>query len=210
MDKNILKEKIVDAVSKSGERKFKQSVELIFNFKGLNMEEADNKLNLNVLLPKGRGKEIEIGVFADGDMNLKAKEVSKHVLSRLELEQYAKSKRKMRVFASQCYGFIAQADLMPQVGKNWGVVLAPRGKMPQPVPGNADVGPVMKRVKDTVRVKSKKLPTVQAPIGSVEMKPEDLAENAMTVYENIRKKISKEDITSIYVKTTMGEPVKVV
>lgn len=210
MDQNSLKEKIVEALKNSSERKFKQSLELIFNFKDLDMEQPDNKLNINVFLPKGRGKEVEIGIFADGDMNLQAKKLSKHILSRTELEQYAKSKRKMRVFASQCYGFITQAELMTSVGKNWGAILAPRGKMPQPVPGNAELKPIIERIKSNVRIKSKKLPTVQAPIGTADMTPEDLAENGMAIYDNITKKIAKENISSIYVKTTMGKPVKVI
>jgi len=209
MEKNSLKEKIAEALSQASERKFKQSVELVFNFKGVDVEQPDSKINMNVFLPKGRGKDVKIGVFAEGDMNLQAKRLSSHVLNKQELEQYAKSKRKMRVFASQCYGFLAQAELMAFVGKNWGAVLAPRGKMPQPVPGNAELAPIMQRIKNTVRVKSKKLPTVQAPIGVAGMPPEDLAENGMAVYDNISKKIAKENIASIYVKTTMGKPARV-
>jgi len=210
MEKNSLQEKIAEALSQASERKFTQSVELVLNFKGVNVEQPDSKINMSVYLPKGRGKDVKIGVFADGDMNLQAKKLSSHVLSKQELEQHAKSKRKMRVFATQCYGFLAQAELMSFVGKNWGAVLAPRGKMPQPVPGNAELAPVMLRIKNTVRVKSKKLPTVQAPIGVAAMTPADLAENGMAVYDNISKKIAKENIASIYVKTTMGKPVKVV
>jgi len=209
MDKNSLKEKIGEALASSSEKKFKQSVELIVNFRDMNIESAEYKLNLSVYLPKGRGKDIEIGIFADGDMNLQAKKLSKHVLSRQELEEYAKSKRKMRVFASHCYGFIAQAELMSVIGKNWGIVLAPRGKMPQPVPGNAELEPIVRRVKNTVRIKSRKIPTIQSPIGTVDMTQDELTENAMIIYDNIIKKIPKEKIGSAYVKTTMGKAVKI-
>jgi large subunit ribosomal protein L1 len=209
MEKDSLKQKVAEALAKSSQKKFTQSVEMIFNFKGLNMEQPENKLNLSVMLPKGRGKDVEIGVFADGDMMLQAKKLSKHVLSKAEFEDYAKSKRRMRVYASLCYGFIAQAELMANVGKSWGATLAPRGKMPMPVPGNADLGPVIKRVKNSIRIKSKKLPTVQAPIGTASMSAEDLADNGMAVYDNIVKKIAKEGISSVYVKTTMGKPVRI-
>jgi large subunit ribosomal protein L1 len=178
--------KIEDALSRKTERKFKQTLEVIFNFEGVNVE-GEHKLNLNVLLPKGRGKDVEVGIFADGDMNVRAKKHSKHILSRGELEAYAKDRRKMRVYADQCYSFIAQAELMASIGKSWGIVLGPRGKMPQPVPPTANMEEVIKRTRNTVRIKTKKLPTVQVPVGVEDMKPADLAENINAVYNAVER-----------------------
>ena len=200
--------KIEEALSKKTERKFKQTVEVMFNFQGVEIEGA-HKLNLNVNLPKGRGKEVEIGVFGDGDMNVRAKKASKHVLSKAELEEYAANKRKMRVYAGQCYGFLAQADMMGQIGKSWGIVLGPRGKMPQPVPGNAPVEELIKRAKNTVRIKTKKLPMIQIPVGSEDMPAADIAENVLAVYTAVERVIPKDNIKSLFVKTTMGEAVRI-
>jgi large subunit ribosomal protein L1 len=138
MNKKDISKKIEEAKTKSTQRKFKQSVELSMNFKEVDLESAEYKLNLSILLPKGRGKEIKIGIFADGDMNVRAKKVSDYVLNKAEIEEYARNKRRMRKFATECYAFIAQPDMMPIIGKTWGVVLGPRGKMPQPVPDSAD------------------------------------------------------------------------
>ncbi|MFH1054529.1 MAG: 50S ribosomal protein L1 [Candidatus Altiarchaeota archaeon] len=200
--------KIEEALSKKTERKFKQTVDVIFNFEGVEIE-GEHKLNLNILLPKGRGKDVEIGFFADGDMNVRAKKHSKHVLSKNEFEDYAKNKRKMRVYAGQCYSFIAQADLMGAIGKTWGIVLGPRGKMPQPFPPTANLDELIKRIKNTVRVKSKKLPTIQVPVGVEDMTPEDLSENIMAVYTTVERAIPRDNIISLYVKTTMGEAVRI-
>ncbi len=207
MEANEIIPKIEDALSKKTNRKFKQSVEVIFNFENVEIE-GQHKINLNVTLPKGRGKDVEIGVFADGDLYVQAKKHGKHVLNRAELEEMAGDKREMRKYAGRCYGFIAQADLMASIGKTWGIVLGPRGKMPQPVPPNADVKAVIDRAKNTVRIKSKKLPTVQAPVGSEEMSAEDIAANIMAVYTAVERVIHKENISSMYVKTTMGEAVR--
>ncbi|MBD3388634.1 MAG: 50S ribosomal protein L1 [Candidatus Altiarchaeales archaeon] len=208
MEKDQIKPKIEDALSKRTERKFKQSVEVIFNFSDVNVE-GEHKLNLNVQLPRGRGKDVEVGVFADGDMNVRAKKVSKHVLSKSELEEYAKDKREMRKFAGRCYSFIAQPDLMATIGKSWGIVLGPRGKMPQPVPPNANIDDAMEKVKNTVRVKTKKMPNVQVPVGTEDMTPDDLAENIMAVYTAVERVIHVDHISSVYVKTTMGEAVQI-
>jgi large subunit ribosomal protein L1 len=200
--------KIEEALSKKSGRKFKQTVEAVFNFQDVDIEGAQ-KLNLNVFLPKGRGKDVEIGAFADGDMNVRAKKVSKHVLGKAEIEEYASNKRKMRVYAGQCYSFIAQADMMASIGKSWGIVLGPRGKMPQPVPGNAPVEEIIKRNKNTVRIKTKKMPMIQIPIGVEEMSAADLADNLWAVYTAIERVIQKDNIKSLFVKTTMGEAVRI-
>lgn len=200
--------KVEDAISKKGERKFKQTVEAVFNFQGVEIEGAQ-KLNLNVLLPKGRGKDVEVGIFADGDMMVRAKKISKFVFSKAEMEEYASNKRKMRVLAGKCYSFLAQADMMGAIGKSWGIVLGPRGKMPQPMPGNANIEDFVKRAKNTVRIKTKKLPMIQVPVGTDDMAAADLSENIMSVYTAIERVIPKDNIKSFYVKTTMGEAVRV-
>jgi len=200
--------KVEEALSKKTGRKFKQTIELILNFQGVEIEGA-HKLNINVFLPKGRGKEVEVGVFADGDLNVKAKKGSKYVLSKVELEEYASNKRKMRVYAGKCYSFLAQADMMGAIGKSWGIVLGPRGKMPLPVPGNANIEEMIKRLRNTVRIKTKKAPMIQVPVGVEEMSPADIAENILAVYTSVERVIPKDNIKSLYVKTTMGEAVRI-
>lgn len=209
MDKKQVAAKIKEAITQTKKRKFKQSAEISINFVDVNMENTEYKLNLSVLLPKGRNKDIEVGVFADGDMNVRAKKLSKFVLNKAELEEYSKNRRKMRKFANACYAFIAQPDLMPLIGKLWGVVLGPRGKMPQPVPQNADLEAVISRLKNTVRVRSKKNPTINVPVGTEDMPAEDLAENVLAVIGSIERQIPAEKIKSVYFKTTMDKPVRI-
>lgn len=209
MNKDLITAKVKELLENKTDRKFKQSIELGFVFKKIDMEAPEHKLNASVFLPKGRGKDVTIGVFGDGDMNVRGKKVSKHVLNKQELESYTKNRRKMRAFADSCYWFIAQPDLMPAIGKAWGIVLGPRGKMPQPVPPNADLGPVTERLKNTVRVRSKKNPVIHAPVGTEDMTPEDLAENIMAVYNTVERQIHKDKIDYVYVKSSMGPAVKI-
>jgi large subunit ribosomal protein L1 len=208
MDKKEITKRVKETIEKTKKRKFNQSVEICVNFREINMESAENKLNLNVLLPKGRSKGVNIGVFADGDMNVRAKKLSKFVLNKKELEDYAKNRRKMRKFADFCYWFVAQPDLLPMIGKSWGITLGPRGKMPQPIPPNADLDAAINRLKDTVRIRSKKNPTVNIPVGTEDMAPDDLAENILAVMSGIERQIPADKIRSVYFKTTMGSAIR--
>lgn len=208
MNRKEIVKKIEEVKEKSKNRRFKQSVEICVNFKDIDMESSEYKLNLNVLLPKGRGKDVNIGIFADGDMNIRAKKISKYVLSRAEIDEYSKNKRKMRKFANSCYAFIAQPELMPVIGKGWGIVLGPRGKMPQPVPANADLNGIIDKLKNTVRIRSKKNPTIQVPVGTEDMDPDDLSDNIAAVMDAVERQIPNEKIKSVYFKTTMGPAIK--
>jgi large subunit ribosomal protein L1 len=208
MEKKEIVKRIKEAIEKSEKRKFKQSAEICVNFKDLDMESSENKLNLSIVLPKGRGKKVDIGIFADGDMNVRAKKLSKCVLNKTELEEYSKSRRNMRKFADSCYTFIAQPDLMPVIGKSWGITLGPRGKMPQPVPPTADLDEIISRLKNTVRVRSKKNPTVNVPVGTEDMSPEDMAENILAVMNGIGRQIASDKIKSVYFKITMDPAIR--
>jgi large subunit ribosomal protein L1 len=210
MNKKDISKIIEEAKSKSTQRKFKQSVELSMNFKEVDLESTEYKLNLNILLPKGRGKDVDIGIFADGDMNVRAKKVSSFVLNKAEVEEYSRNKRRMRKYSTDCYSFIAQPDMMPLIGKTWGVVLGPRGKMPQPVPDSADLNNVINRIKNTVRIRSKKNPTIQVPVGVEDMSADDLADNVSVVLDAVERIIPKEKIQSAYLKTTMGQVIKLI
>ncbi len=208
MDKKEIVKRVKETIEKTKKRKFNQSAEISINFKDINMESAENKLNLNILLPNGRNKEVNIGVFADGDMNVRAKRLSKFVLNKKELEEYSKNRRKMRKFTDFCYWFIAQPDLLPVIGKSWGITLGPRGKMPQPIPPTADLDATIERLKNTVRIRSKKNPTINILVGTEDMGPEDLAENILAVMNGIERQISSDKIKSVYFKTTMSSAIR--
>jgi len=200
-------DKIKEALEKSNNRKFVQSVEIAINFKEVDMEKPENKVDLLVVLPKGIGKDTNIGIFAEGDTKEKAKQFTNYVFGKKEIQEV--NRRKMRKVAKSCTFFLAQPELMTTIGKTWGVVLGPRSKMPQIMQPNIDFAQVIPKLKQTIRVKSKKNPTIHARIGTEKMAVEDLVENYHAVLYGLEKKIDKSKLRSIYVKTTMGKPIKI-
>ena len=96
------------------------------------------------------------------------------------------------------------------IGKKLGIVLAPRGKMPKPIPPQADPGPIINNLRRSVTVRSKDKRTFHTPVGVKEMSPEDIAENIDVVMKRILSKLERGrmNIASVYVKTTMGPAVR--
>jgi large subunit ribosomal protein L1 len=204
----------VEAVKKALEgakqRKFKESVELAVNLKDVDLKIPKNRIDEDVILPKGRGRDIKIGIFCGGELARKSKGVADLVISPEQIEEYAGDAKKTKKLASDNTYFLAEAPLMPLIGKKLGKVLAPRGKMPKPIQPAADPIPVVTNLKKTITLKSKERKTFHTPVGSKDMSVEDIAENVDLVLKRLTTKLErgKMNISSIYIKTTMGPSVR--
>ena len=208
--------KIIEALEKalksSKPRKFKETVELAINLKDVDLSNPKNRIDDEVILTKGRGKDIKIVVFGSGEFAIKAKKSADLVISPEELEDLSTNKGKAKKMVDIHHFFIAEAPLMPVIGKRLGVILGPRGKMPKPLPPQADPAPIIKNLRNTVRLRTKERKTLHTPIGTKEMSVDDLAENLELVLKRVESKLERGrlNIASVYVKTTMGPSVKVI
>ena len=191
-------------------RAFKESVEVAVNLRDVDLSIPKNRIDEEVALPKGRGKPIRVAVVASGELALKAKNAADLVIQPQEIEEYASNKRKARALAKAYDFFIAEAPLMPVIGKRLGIVLGPRGKMPRPIPPTADPTNLINALRNTVRVRSRDKRTFHAAIGTRDMPPEDLAENLDALMRRLIGKLERGrfNIQSAYLKTTMGPAVR--
>lgn len=206
--KDILKA-LKDLKEKGRKRNFLQSIDLAVNL-NLDMGKPENRLNEELLLPNGRGKKVRIGVIAEGELAHQAKKLADKVITKEELTELAKDKKAAKKIVNSIEFFIAQADMMPLVGKHLGPILGPRGKMPKPVPVNAPLKPVVERLRKTIRLRTKDNPVIHAVVGTEEMEDKALVQNVEAVMHHLERKLEKgyNDIRSAYLKTTMGKGVK--
>src|SRR6266568_3524680 len=154
---------IKKAVESAPERKFPETVEVAINLKDVDLGVAKNRLDEEVVLPKGRGKPIKVCVFASGDLAFRARDVADLVITPDQMEDLAGDKKKARALAEEYDFFIAEAPLMPVIGKRLGQVLGPRGRMPRPIPPTADPSGLIRSMRNTVRVRTKNQRTFHAP-----------------------------------------------
>jgi len=209
MDKNKLNDAVTKAFETKGKRNFTQSVELVVNFRGIDFSKPENRLNLDISLPKGKGgKEPKIALIAEAAVIDQAKKANPDlIIQPADLPSYA-SKDKLKMLADD-YVLLSQPNLMGQVAKSLGQYLGPRGKLPRPITGN--VVELIDRAKRSVRVvsKGKYLPVAHIFVGTEKMSPTEVVENAEAVYDAIKAKVNESNIKSVYLKLTMGSPVRV-
>ena len=208
---------IIDAVKEAKEqakpRNFTQSIDVIINLKDIDVRRPENRFNEELALPNGRGKPIKIGVIADGELAVSAKNAGIDlVISKDDLQEFGKDRKAAKKVANSVDSFIAQADMMPLVGRFLGPVLDPRNKMPKPVPASAKIEPLLERVGYTIKVGIKNQPSIQILVGTQDMSDEDLAENIEAVLAILDRHLEKgrNQIKSMYIKTTMGSVVRVI
>jgi len=101
---------------------------------------------------------------------------------------------------------------MPTIGKTLGTVLGPRGKMPKPVPPNADLTNLTKNMRNSVKIRTKASKTIQTIAGNLDMPKEDIAENIDAIVKKVESLLERGrmNIGSVYVKTTMGPPERII
>ena len=194
------------ALESAKKRNFVETVELAINLKDVDLSIPTNRITDDIILPNGRGRAVKICVIGGGELALKAKDVADVVITPDELQAIADDKKQAKKLANSTDYFIAEAPLMAVVGKRLGTVLGPRGKMPKPIAPGVDPTAMIDGLRRTVSVRTKDRMTFHAPVGTVEMSAEELADNIETILKRVELKLEKGrmNIASSYVKTTMG------
>ena len=212
LDKKTLLDAVKEAKAKSGEKKFTQSIELILDIKEIDMKSPEGKIQQVIELPHATGKPNKILVVASGElaMNARNAKVDK-VIEKADLEGLAGKKKELRKLANTYDVFLSEAPLMPLVGRNFGPVLGPRGKLPVPVPPNADITTLVKKHRKTVVVRMRNQPIIQCAVGTADMKEEQIVENIQAVLRVLEGKLKRglKNIKYAFIKTSMGTPVKI-
>ena len=215
MDKEQIQAALAKAKDISEKRKFKQTVDLIINLRDLDFKKQEHQVDTFITLPHSRGKKVKVCALVGPELEEQAKNVCDSAILSDNFERH-KEKKELRKIANSFDFFIAQANIMPKVASAFGRVFGPRGKMPNPksgavVPPNANLKPLYEKFQKIVRASAKTAPLIQCAIGTEEMNPNDIAENALTVYTSLLQVLpnEKHNIKDIYIKLTMGKPVKV-
>ena len=199
------------ALEDAPERNFRETVDLAVNLRDLDLNDPSNRVDESVVLPAGTGQETTIVVFAEGETALRAEEVADDVLDEDELEELGGDDDAAKDIADDTDFFIAETDLMQDIGRYLGTVLGPRGKMPEPLDPDDDVVEVIERMKNTVQLRSGERRTFHTRVGAEDMSAENIADNIDVILRRLHADLEKGplNIDTVYVKTTMGPAMEV-
>ncbi|MBN2420943.1 hypothetical protein JXB27_01535 [Candidatus Woesearchaeota archaeon] len=210
---------VIEALTKlkdpSNKKNFVQAVDLIITFKDIDMKKTDNQITVFANLPHVPGRDFKICALVGPEMKEESKAADKVVLLD-DFEKYKTNKKEMKKLSRDFDFFIAQANLMTNVAAAFGRILGPKGKMPNPKAGcvvlpKTNLKPIVERLKKVVKLVSRNTSMVQCSIGKENMDEKMLAENAVSVYNQVLHSLPQEknNIRQVMLKLSMSKPVKV-
>src|SRR5262249_6596461 len=123
---------VSEALQKAPAREFPETVELALNLKDLDLTVPKNRIEDEIPLPNGRGRAVKVAVFGSPELCQKVRTVADQAIDPATLDELLKDKRRAKKLVDETDFFLAEAPLMPTIGRRLGVVLGPRGKMPRP------------------------------------------------------------------------------
>jgi large subunit ribosomal protein L1 len=202
-----MNQKILEAIKElrkaSKKRNFTQSFDLIVNLKEFDVKKPENKIAEEFVLPHGRG-DVKVVVFSDTLKGLDCE-----ILTSKDIENLTKNKRAVRKFIKDVDFFLAEANMMPLIGKYLGQFLAPRHKMPKVISGNVES--MIEDLKKSVRIVVKNAPVIQCIVGKEDMKDEEICENIESLLKHLEARLpkGKRNIKNVLLKLTMSKPIEI-
>lgn len=210
----MAKEETIDKINQalqSPQRNFSESFDMAINLKGIDLKKPQNRIDLEIVLPSGLGRDIKIAVFAKGETAKQAESAGANlVLPPEEIDALGDDIARAKTLAEEYDFFIAEAAYMPAIGKKIGIVLGPRGKMPEPLMPDKNIADILNKRKNSIKVRSKDRMTFHLAIGRKEMDSEKIADNAEAVMEHVERALVNgiQNVRSIHASTTMGPSVR--
>ena len=215
MDKNQLIDALKRMRSESKKRKFEQSVDFTINFRGIDFKKATNQIDLDVKLPHSTGKQgaAKTLVFVkDKGFAEQAKSKADRVIQDDDIQNL--KKKDIDEIIATYNVILAEGPSILTVAKYHGQQLAPRGKMPKTIPPNISaIESAAANASTSVKVSNKKgkfMPLVHVTVGKENDADEKIIDNIDAIYEAVVPNLpnKQQSVKSMYVKLTMGPPVK--
>ncbi|MFX0059718.1 MAG: hypothetical protein ACFE85_12330 [Candidatus Hodarchaeota archaeon] len=202
-------------------RKFDESIDFIINLKDLNLNDPKQRIDKEIILPFNvvSANTPNVCVIASDEILLEAKKFSLDTLDNDGLVRINNEEKKYKKkFVKKYDYFIVEDKMMPNVARYLARFLGPIGKMPKPFPSGygiisnpEDLKVAIERYLKIIRIQLKKSPQIQVKVGKKSMEKDKIFENTKAVVNYIADQMPHKynNIKSMFLKTTMGRPIKV-
>jgi large subunit ribosomal protein L10Ae len=128
-----------------------------------------------------------------------------------DLKKLNKDKKLVKKLAKSYDAFLASESIIKLIPRLLGPGLNKAGKFPTPIAHSEDLSEKVAEVKATIKFQLKKVLCMGVAIGHVGMTEDELTANTMLSINFLVSLLKKnwQNVKSLFVKTTMGKPVRI-
>ncbi|KAI9145339.1 60S ribosomal protein L10a [Paraphysoderma sedebokerense] len=197
------------AGSQEKPRKFTETVELQVGLKNYDPQ-RDKRFSGTVKLPNVPRPKMKVCILGDALHYDQAKKVGLDCMSVEDLKKLNKNKKLIKKLAKKYDAFLASEVLIKQIPRLLGPGLHKAGKFPTPVTHSDNLEVKADEIRSTIKFQLKKVLCLGVAVGHVQMTEDQLVANTMLSINFLVSLLKKnwQNVKSLYVKSTMGKPIR--
>lgn len=196
--------------SKEKPRKFTETIELQIGLKNYDPQ-RDKRFAGTIKLPNIPRPKLKVCVLGDASHCEQAKAQDLDSMSVDDLKKLNKDKKLIKKLAKKYDAFLASDSLIKMLPRLLGPGLHKAGKFPTPVSHSENLTDKANELRSTIKFQLKKVLCLGVAVGHVEMTEDELLSNIMLAINFLVSLLKKnwQNVKSLYIKSTMGPPVRV-
>jgi len=204
---SVLQGAIKAVLAPKNPRKFVESVDLQFNLKNYDPQK-DKRFSGTVKLPNLARPRFRVCIIADAAHEEIAQKAKLLTVNMEDLKKLNKNKKLVKKLCESYDAFLASDSLIKNVPKVVGPQMNRAGKFPTAVSAGEDLKAKVAEIQSTVKFQLKKVLCLGCCVGHLKMQDEELRQNTVTSINFLVSLLKKnwQNLSSIYLKSTMGEP----
>jgi len=207
-----LREQILELLQKAKDkpRKFVETIELQIGLKNYDPQK-DKRFSGSVKLPFTPRPNLKICVLGDVKHCEQAAAIGVDAMSVDDLKKLNKNKKLVKKLADKYAGFLASDSVIKVIPRLLGPGLNKAGKFPTLIAHGQSMDEAVETMKATIKYQLKKVLCLGVAVGNVNMEEKQLYVNIQMAVNFLVSLLKKnwQNVRSLYIKSTMGEPIRI-
>merc|ERR1712216_495294 len=201
--------KQVKANAEAKPRKFAETIELQIGLKQYDPQK-DKRFSGTIKLPHVPRPKMKLCMLGDAYHCEKAGEQGIDTKNVEQLKAFNKNKKLIKKFAKKYHAFLASESLIKQIPRLLGHGLNKAGKFPTLVQQQEDLSNKVDEIKATIKFQLKKVLCLNVAVGHCGMSEQEIVDNLKLSINFLVSLLKKnwQNIKVLYIKSTMGKPVR--
>ena len=212
LQSDVLREAITQILtdSKEKKRKFVETIELQIGLKNYDPQK-DKRFSGAVKLPNIPRPKMKVCMLGDAQHIGEAEKIGLDCMDVDGLKKMNKNKKLVKKLAKKYHAFLASEAVIKQIPRLLGPGLNKTGKFPTLVSHQESLEGKVNETKATVKFQLKKVLCMGVAVGNLGMEEKQVFQNVQMSVNFLVSLLKKnwQNVRVLYLKTTMGKPVRI-